>query len=92
VSQEQDNEKIGARTRDLLRALLDFADMLSVDAPTPVLVRQVEEMEAITKEIDALTGSGLFDSDVFGTLSDASKLMRLYELLQHRQAQKPPTE
>lgn len=88
MSQEQDNEKIGARTRDLLRALSDFTDMLALEVPTPVLARQLDEMEVIAKEVDALAGSSLFDNDIFGTLGDTTKLMRLYELLQYRQAQK----
>ena len=88
MSQEQDNEKIGARTRDLLRALSDFTDMLALEVPTPVLARQLDEMEVIAKEVDTLAASGLFDNDIFGTLGDTTKLMRLYELLQYRQAQK----
>lgn len=87
-----DNEKIGERTRDLLRAFSNFADMLAVDAPTPVLARQMEELEKIARDVDSIAGSGLFESDVFGLLGDGVKLMRLYELLQYRQAQRPSSE
>lgn len=89
---QETNEKIGERTRELLRAVSDFSYMLSVEAPTPVLAKQLDELEKVAAEIDTLAGSGLFDSDVFGTLSDPIKLMRLYELMQHRQAQKPASE
>lgn len=88
----QDDEKIGARTRDLLRAFSDFTNMLLINAPTPVLARQLDELEKIAAEIDSMARSGLFDSDVFSTLGDAGKLMRIYELLQYRQAQKPASE
>jgi hypothetical protein len=39
-----------------------------------------------------MAGTGLFDSDVFAVLGDTGKLMRLYELLQYRQAQNPTSE
>jgi len=87
-----DDAKIGARTRDLLRAFSDFSSMLAVDAPTPVLARQLDELEKIAEEIDTLSGSGLFESDVFGALGDTGKLMRIWELLQYRQAQKSASE
>lgn len=92
MSNESNDEKIGARTRDLLRAFSDFSDMLAVDAPTPVLARQLDELEKIAAEVDAMAGTGLFDSNVFATLGDTGKLMRLYELLQYRQAQNPTSE
>lgn len=81
-----EDAKVGGRTRDLLRAFTSFMDMLAVDAPTPVLARQMDELEAIAKEIDALAGTSLFESDVFTRLGDSGKLMRLYELFQYRQA------
>lgn len=85
-----DDEKIGARTRDLLRAFSDFADMLAIDAPTPVLSRQLDELEKIAEEIDTMAGTKIFESNVFATLGDMGKLMRLYEVLQSRPA-RPPT-
>jgi hypothetical protein len=87
-----DDEKIGARTRDLLRAFSDFADMVAVEAPTPVLVRQLDEVEKVFRDVDQLAGTQLYDSSVWGIVGDPVKLMRLYEVLQHRQAQKSPSE
>jgi len=89
---ESDDTNLGKRTRDLLRALSEFADMVAVDAPTPVLARQIDELEQIFFEVDALAGTGLYNNDIWAVLGDAGKLMRLYEVLQHRQAQKTTSE
>lgn len=87
-----DDEKIGSRTRDLLRAVSDFADMVAVDAPTPVLSKQLGELEGIFREVDQLAGTQLYDNSIWKVVGDPLKLMRLYELLQHRQAQEPTAE
>lgn len=92
MTDDATNAKIGERTRDLLQALSSFADMLAIDAPTPVLVRQLAEMEKITREIYQTAGVS-FAGDIFGGIvDDPVKLMRLYELVQHRQAQAPYSE
>jgi len=92
---DSNDEKIGARTRDLLRSFSDFADMLAVDAPTSVLARQLDELEEIAGDIDVLAQSseGKRLADFWsGLIADPGKLMRLYELFQHRQAQDPGSE
>jgi hypothetical protein len=92
VSQASSDEKIGERTRDLLRALSEFADMVAISAPVSVLSRQVDEMEKIFSEIDQLAGSRLRDNEIWSIVGDPAQLMRLYEVLQHRQAQKRVSE
>ena len=92
MTDDATNTKIGERTRDLLQALSNFADMLAIDAPTPVLARQLDEMERVARDIDTMAESGVFEKDVFSMLGDPTRLMRLYELLQHRQAQTPDSE
>jgi hypothetical protein len=83
-----DDAEIGRRARDLLRSLSAFADMVAIDAPTPVLARQMDELEKIFSEVDALAGTNLCENDIWSVVGDMGKLMRLYEVLQHRQAQK----
>lgn len=92
MSGRDEDAEIGGRTRDLLRALSDFADMVAVDAPISMLSRQLAVLEQIAHDVDALAETKLFENDVFGVIGDASKLMRLYEVLQHRQAQKSASE
>lgn len=92
MTDDATNARIGERTRDLLQALSNFADMLAIDAPTPVLARQLDELEKVARDIDAMSKSGIFERDVFSMLGDPTRLMRLYELLQHRQAQTPDPE
>jgi len=66
--------------------------MVAIDAPTPLLARQMDELEKIFAEVDALAGTSLYENDVWSVLGDMGKLMRLYEVLQHRQAQKAASE
>lgn len=87
----QNDEKIGERTRALLRALSEFADMVAIDAPIPVLSRQLDQMEVLFIEIDKLAGTGLHENAIWSIVGDPMRLMRLYEVLQHRQAARPPT-
>jgi hypothetical protein len=68
-----------------MRSLSGFMSMLAVDAPMPVLTKQLEEVERIAREVDALVGTSLFE-DGGAVLSDPGKLMRLYTLFQGRQA------
>lgn len=89
MSDAATNEKLGARTRDLLRAVSGFADMVAIGAPTPTLARQLDELEKIFIEVDRLAGTNMYESLDFG---DPTQLMRLYELFQFRQAQKPGSE
>jgi hypothetical protein len=87
-----DDAEIGRRARDLLRSFSEFADLVAIDAPTPLLARQMDELEKIFAEVDALAGTSLYENDVWSVLGDMGKLMRLYEVLQHRQAQKAASE
>jgi hypothetical protein len=89
VSESASNEKLGERTRVLMRAISSFADMVAVGAPTPMLARQLDELEAIFIEIDQLAGTNMYENLDFG---DMGQLMKLYELFQFRQAQKPGSE
>jgi hypothetical protein len=87
-----EDAKLGARARDLLRSLSMFADMLAVSAPTSVLARQAAEMEQIAREVDAMAGSGLFDGNAWSVITDMANLMRVYELIQQRQADSADSE
>jgi len=75
-----EDEKLGKLTRELVASAAQFRDMLAVDAPTPVLLRQLREMEQKLDAIDGMTGNQLLtdDSNVWTVLQ--SKMMRLLEL------------
>lgn len=88
---DAENMVLGERTRELLRAFSDFVDMLSVDAPTPVLARQMDELERLAREIDQLAGAGLQENGAWAVIGNMGKLMRIAEVMQYRdrQAQEP---
>ncbi len=88
---DAENMILGERARELLRAFSDFVAMLSVDAPTPVLSRQMDELERLAREIDQLAGTGLQESGAWAVVGNMGKLMRIAEVMQYRdrQAQEP---
>lgn len=83
---KQVDAELGRLTRDLILSASGFRDMLAVDAPTPVLSRQVDEMVALLQKIGLLAESDLLGegTNFWSLLGDNT--MKLYSLLQHRQA------
>lgn len=80
-----EDEELAQLTRKLIKSIADFKSMLAIDAPRPLLSRQVDEMSTLFEQIDKLTGDTLLggEQDIWALAS--SKMMTLYDLVQARQ-------
>jgi fructoselysine-6-P-deglycase FrlB-like protein len=81
--------EVGKLTRELLAALSEFADMLAIDAPEGMLANQLQELERVARQIDAMTESGIFAEDRIAAVTSGENLLKLWTLLEKKRAESP---